>query len=67
MIENTFDNLCRIGIAILFVAGAAMCTCGCVRVSSAPLRGCRIGNPAAHEYPEKGGVAIIEEPYRPEP
>lgn len=39
MIENTFDNLCRIGIAILFVAGVAMCTCGCAHVSSVLLRG----------------------------
>lgn len=30
-------------------------------------RGCRIENLAAHEYLEKSGVVIIEEPYRLEP
>lgn len=30
-------------------------------------RGCRMENLAAHEYLEKAGVAIIEEPYRLEP
>lgn len=33
----------------------------------ATARGCRIENLAAHEYLEKSGVVIIEEPYRLEP
>lgn len=33
----------------------------------ATARGCRIENLAAHEYLEKAGVIIIEEPYRLEP
>lgn len=51
MTENTFDNLCRIGIAILFVASVATIICGCVYVSSMLLRGAIVG-----ELPVNMGV-----------
>lgn len=43
MSEETFDKICRAVMAIMFVAGAAVVTSGCVYVSSSLLRGAIVG------------------------
>lgn len=71
VIDSTFKRACP-GAKPLWLLGRALQAMSSADIvffvsAWATEGGCRIENLAAHEYLEKAGVTVIEEPYRLEP